>query len=434
MQLSILAGPGRVVSRDFLALRAGRSSPGEPGGISCTLRGKATLGLVGGSITMSPQLPLPALLGGEPVRPEGPPDWPGADESIALALSRAVTEGSWGKYDGGHVRRLEARLAEMFGVRSALVCSSGTFAVELALRALLVGPGSEVVLSAYDYSGNYLSALVLGATPVLVDVDAHNWNMDPARLAEALTPGTKAVIVSHLHGGLAPMREIRALTDARGVPVVEDAAQAPGATVQGRPAGGWGAVGILSFGGSKLLTAGRGGAILTSDPHVYQRARVHQFRGNTLSPLSELQAVALLPQLDALPARHARRLANASVLRERLREAPGLHLFENRAAEGEPAYYKLGLQLDAAAFGLSRERFVASVRAEGIALDEGFRALHVGRSPGRFRQAGPLPEAERAHACCVVLHHPVLLGAPAGVEQVGRAIEKVWAYRQELAC
>jgi dTDP-4-amino-4,6-dideoxygalactose transaminase len=383
---------------------------------------------------MGTQQPRPALLGGEPVRPLGPPDWPGADEQVASALNTAVADGSWGKYDGGHVRHLEEQLAQAFGVRSALACSSGTFAVELALRALVVGPGSEVVLSAYDYSGNYLCVLALGATPVLVDVDAHNWNMDPARLAGALTPGTKAVIVSHLHGGLAPMREIRSLTDARGVPVVEDAAQAPGATVQGRPAGAWGAVGVLSFGGSKLLTAGRGGAILTSDPHVQQRARVHQFRGNTLAPLSELQAVALLPQLDALPAKHARRLAGVALLRERLREVPGLQFFENLATEGEPAYYKVGFQFDAAAFGLSRERFVAAARAEGVALDEGFRALHVGRSPGRFRQAGPLPEAERAHAGCVVLHHPVLLGAPADVEQVPRAIDKVWAYRKELAC
>jgi perosamine synthetase len=377
--------------------------------------------------------PLPALLGGEPIRPEGPPDWPGADDSVSLALRRAVADGSWGKYDGGHVRYLEKRLAMMFEVRSVLACCSGTFAVELALRALQVGPGAEVVLSAYDYPGNYLSILAVGATPVLIDVDPRNWNFAAEHLPAAITPATKAVIVSHLHGGLAPMREILAVAEAHGLPIIEDAAQAPGATVQGRPAGAWGAVGVLSFGGSKLLSAGRGGALLTGRPDAYQRARVKQFRGNTLGPLSELQAVVLQPQLDLLRSRHAKRLRNVSYLRERLRNVPGLCPFENRGVEGEPAYYKLGFQFDAEAFGLSRERFVQALRAEGIAMDEGFRALHVGRSPERFRQAGPLTEATRAHAGSVVLHHPILLGTEADMDQIARAVEKVWAYRTELA-
>ena len=101
-------------------------------------------------------------------------------------------------------------------------------------------------------------------------------------------------------------------------------------------------------------------------------------------------------------------------------------------AEGEAGYYKLGFQYDATAFGLSRERFLEAVRAEGVALDKGFNALHVGRSPDRFRPAGPLLEAERAHAGTVVLHHPILLGTEADVEEVARAVEKVWAFREEL--
>jgi perosamine synthetase len=372
--------------------------------------------------------PLPALLGGEPIRPEGPPDWPGADEDVSRALRSAVADGSWGKYDGGHVRHLEKRLAKMFEVRSVLACCSGTFAVELALRALQVGPGAEVVLSAYDYPGNYLSVLA-----VLIDVDPHNWNFAVEHLPAAITPLTKAVIVSHLHGGLAPMRDVLAVTEARSVPVIEDAAQAPGATVQGRPAGVWGAVGVLSFGGSKLLSAGRGGAVLTSRPDAYQRARVRQFRGNTVGPLSELQAVVLQPQLDNMRTRHAKRLANVAFLHRRLCNVPGLRLFENRATEGEPAYYKVGFQFDAERFGLSRERVVQALRAEGIAMDEGFRALHIGRSPERFRRVGPLPEAERAHAGAVILHHPILLGSEDDVDQVARAVEKVWAFRNELA-
>src|SRR5579872_4002462 len=260
---------------------------------------------------------LPALLGGQPVRPQGPPDWPPADDAVREALQAAWRDGSWGKYHGGHVRRLEERLAALHGVEHALTCGSGTFAVELALRALKVGPGDEVVLAAYDYPGNFLAVHAVGATPVLVDPDPDNWTLGAGRLAEAFGPATRAVIASHLHGGIVPMREVTELSAARGVRVVEDAAQAAGATVQGRPAGAWGDVGVLSFGGSKLLTAGRGGAVLTRHADVHQRARLQLHRGNAVCPLSELQAAVLLPQLDAQPARHSRRLRAARLLAER---------------------------------------------------------------------------------------------------------------------
>src|SRR5947209_4022232 len=131
---------------------------------------------------------LPALLGGRPVRPQGPPDWPPADEAVREALLAAWRDGSWGKYHGGQVRRLEERLATEHGVGYALTCGSGTFAVELALRALKVGPGDEVVLAAYDYPGNFLAVHAVGATPVLADVDPDNFNLAPEALAEALGP------------------------------------------------------------------------------------------------------------------------------------------------------------------------------------------------------------------------------------------------------
>jgi dTDP-4-amino-4,6-dideoxygalactose transaminase len=375
----------------------------------------------------------PAILGGEPVRPQGPPPWPVADETILEALTAAHRDGSWGRYHGGHVERLEERLAALFGVRHVLTCGSGTFAVELALRALKVGPGDEVAMAAYDYGGNFLSIHAIGARPVLVEVAADNWNLDLERLAEAFGPATRALVVSHLHGGLVPMGEVLELARRHGVAVVEDAAQAPGARVQRRPAGTWGDVGVLSFGGSKLLTAGRGGALLTNDAAVAQRARLGLQRGNHVCPLSELQAAVLLPQLDRLAQRNAQRRRAVGLLSQHLCGIPGLRLFVNGdRPDSEPVYYKVGLQFDAERFGLSRERFLAAVRAEGIALDEGFRALHVGRSPSRWRAATPLLQAEQAHQGAVVLHHPVLLGTDGDVEQVAVAIAKIHAHAGRL--
>jgi dTDP-4-amino-4,6-dideoxygalactose transaminase len=376
---------------------------------------------------------LPALLGGEPIRPGGPPDWPPPDEAVRAALERAWRDGSWGRYTSGHVQQLEERLAAGVGVPHALTCASGTLAVELALRALRVGNGDQVVLAGYDYGGNFLCVHAVGAVPVLVDVEPGGAALDPGQVAEALGPATRAVIASHLHGGLADMAALTSACAARGVALVEDAAQVPGATVQGRPAGGWGDVSVFSFGGSKLLTAGRGGALVTRRADLLQRARLALNRGtNIVAPLSELQAIALLPQLDRLAERHARRAAAVTRLEEGLAGLPGLRLFQS-AARGAPAYYKVGMWLDEAAFGLGRDRLVQAARAEGIALDEGFRALHAGRSPSRWRAAGPLLQSERTGREVLVLHHPVLLCTDEEIDQVARALRRIHAHAAALA-
>ncbi len=377
---------------------------------------------------------LPALLGGAPVRPGGPPKWPLADDDVRAALKRVYGDGSWGVYHGPNCKALEERLRQQFQVEHILLCGSGTYAVELGLRALKIGPGDEVILADYDFPGNFLTIHAVGAVPVLVDVDPGNWNLSLASFENAIGPATKAVLVSHLHGGLVPMRALTMLAKNRGLAVLEDAAQCPGAMIQGRCAGTWGDAGIISFGGSKLLSAGRGGALLTPHDEVAQRARTLQLRGNLVCPLSELQAAVVVPQLEKLAERRRRRAENVRRLLNLLIDVPGLLGFANPQDVGEPDYYKAGFQYDAAAFGLPRARFLDALQAEGIALSEGFAAAHVGRSPRRFRQGGGLHEAERAHNGCIVLHHPVLLGSPEDIADVAQAVHKIHQCREALAC
>jgi perosamine synthetase len=370
---------------------------------------------------------LPALLGGRRVRPEGPPDWPPADPDVLEALRAAHADGSWGKYLGPHVPRLEGLLAGFHGVPHVATCSSGTLAVEVALRAVGVGPGDEVILGAYDFESSFLTVHHLGARPVLVDVSATNACVDPANLEAALTPATKAILVSHLHGGVVSMSSVVEIARRHRVAVVEDAAQASGATAEGRPAGTWGHVGVLSFGGSKLLTAGRGGAVLTRDAALHQRVRLVLSRGiQQWAALSEFQAAVLVPQVEKLPHMTDRRLQSARRLVELVADVPGLRPFGPVPPDSRPAYYKLGFFLDRAAFGLDRDRFVKALRAEGTAFDPGFRALHVGRAAGRYRAAGPLTNAENAGETVVALHHPVLGLGPAEVEQIAAAIRKTY--------
>lgn len=377
---------------------------------------------------------LPALLGGPAIRPGGPPAWPRSTPAVEAALESAFASGAWGHYRGPNVPAFELDLLRFHGVPEVLTCASGTLAVEAALRALSVGPGDEVILAAYEFESTFLTLHAIGAKPVLIDVHAQNWNLDPAKIEAAITPATKAIICSHLHGGIVPIREIMEIAAKHNLRVVEDAAQATGATVQGKPAGTWGDVGTLSFGGSKLLSAGRGGAILTGG-RFHHHAKLWLARGiQQWAALSELQAAVLRPQLAELPAANAHRAVNVARILAGIaeKEVQGLVPFVNSVPASTPAFYKVGFQFDEAAFGLPRDLFVRALRAEGIAFDEGFRALHVNRSPSRFVVAGDLHEATRAHHGCVILHHPILLGTPEDADQVANAIAKTYRNRDRL--
>lgn len=369
---------------------------------------------------------MPAILGGTPVRPQGPPPWPPDDAALRAVLAQLAEDGSWGRYHGPHCPALMERMSALYSDAAVILCSSGTAAVELALRGLKVGDGDEVVMAAYDFKSNFTNVLTVGATPALVDLRLDDWQIDAERLADAIGPRTAAILVAHLHGGLVDMPGVRAIADECGLPVIEDACQAHGATVCGRPAGTWGDVGVFSFGGSKLLTCGRGGALITRRDDVVQRLRLYTQRGNEAYPLSEMQAAVLLPQWEQLAENTQRRAENAAYLADSLGDTRGLRMLRSLLAASQPAFYKIGFQYDPAAFaGLPRDRFCEALRAEGIAADPGFRGLHLIHARSRFRAAGELPQATDADARCVTLHHPVLLGDQRDMEQIAVAVDKI---------
>ncbi|MEE3373020.1 MAG: aminotransferase class V-fold PLP-dependent enzyme [Planctomycetota bacterium] len=363
--------------------------------------------------------------GGKPVFPEGPPSWPLMDPEVREALLAAYADGSWGSYHGRHTERLIEQLAERHHLENVWLCASGTVAVEVALRGLGIGDGDEVVLAAYDFPGNFRAIEAVGARPVLVDINCETWCLDAEAVEPALESQTRAILVSHLHGGMAAMSDLRELADRHGMAIVEDACQSPGARVDGRVAGTWGDVGVLSFGGSKLLTAGRGGAILTNRQDVYQRAKIFCERGNDAFPLSELQASVLLPQLEKLPNRNRVRANN---VRRLLAQCEGLELLQPLSVpdSGEQAsYYKLAWKvLQRAGAPCTREEFLAAMQAEGVAIDAGFRGFGK-RSARRCRRVGDLLNSKLAAEDTVLLHHPVLLQPVAVIDQLVQAIGKV---------
>ncbi len=362
-----------------------------------------------------------AIHGGPQAFAEGPFQWPLRDDRVFAALEAAWLDGGWGLYEGPHSQAFSDALRKFHDLPFVSLCCSGTLAVELALRGAGVTAGDEVVLAGYDYPGNFRCIEAVGAVPVLADIGSGGWCLAADRLESALSHRPRAIILSHLHGSLADAEAICQLAVSRGVAVIEDACQVPGAIVQHRPAGCWGVASVLSFGGSKLLTAGRGGAVLTADERVHQRIKVFSERGNQAFPLSELQAAVLLPQLTQLPDRNRTRRENAQYLVDALRDIPQLRPVSTIAGN-EPVHYKLGWLLDSER--IAREDLIVALRAEGVPIDAGFPGF-IRRGSRRCRRAGDLPNSELASARTLLLHHPVLLSNRDTLDRLAQAIRKV---------
>ncbi|MEO8509652.1 MAG: DegT/DnrJ/EryC1/StrS family aminotransferase [Chloroflexota bacterium] len=221
---------------------------------------------------------------------------------------------------GAKVKEFEERFATFVGAPYAVATSSGTTALHLALLGLGVGPGDEVITVSFTFTATVSPILHVGARPVFVDVDAATFTMDPAGVEAAITPRTRAIIPVSLYGHPAPMPEITAIAERHGIPVIEDACQAHGATLDGRSSGGWG-IGVFSFYPTKNMTTGEGGIITTNDEGLAERTRLlrehgmrERYRPDILGynfRMTDVHASIGLPQLDKLPAANARRQAIA---------------------------------------------------------------------------------------------------------------------------
>lgn len=227
------------------------------------------------------------------------------DAGIARVLAH-------GKYIlGPEVAELEEKLAAYTGAKHCIGVANGTDALQIALMALEVGPGDEVITPGFTYIATAEAAAVLGAAPVYVDIDPRTYNLDPALLEAAITPRTKAIIPVSLYGQCADYDAINSIAARHGIPVIEDAAQSFGATYKGRKSCNLTTIATTSFFPSKPLGAyGDGGAILTSDDGLAkvmrqiarhgQEKRYHHVRVGVNSRLDTLQAAILLPKLDIL--------------------------------------------------------------------------------------------------------------------------------------
>ena len=372
------------------------------------------------------QLPL-AIQGGAPTFPTGPPKWPVVDDAIRQSIDGALESGQWGSYEGELTAQLHRSLQTEFQLNSSLLCSSGTISVELALRGVGVKAGDEVIVSAYDFPGNFRSIEAVGAIPVLVDVVGNGWVMDHEKVAAAISEKTSALIVSHLHGQSAEVDAIAKIVRPRGIKIVEDVCQSPGGRHRGQMLGLHGDVATFSFGGSKLLTAGRGGAILSNDESTIQRAKIFAHRGNDAFPLSQIQAAVLLPQLKKLRVRNRRRNQSAFKVADAVNRLSELSSITRSASEDSiGGFYKLPILLKESS-SIDRASFLSAIQAEGVAMDIGFRGF-AKRSMRRCRRTGSVNNAVMAAENTMLLHHPILLSDEDDVEKLISAIERCHKY------
>lgn len=259
--------------------------------------------------------------------------WQHAQVAAEVAAGFDEVLGSGAYVGGAHVAAFEQEYARFVGVAGCVGVGNGTDAIELALRALDVGQGDEVLLPANTFVATAEAVVRAGAVPVLVDVDPDHLLIDPDAVAAAVTGATRAVLPVHLYGQTAPVERLEPLLAAHGLLLVEDAAQSQGATRHGRSAGSFGAAAATSFYPGKNLGAyGDAGAVLTDDPEVAHRVRLLSNHGSEIkyrhdelgfnSRLDALQAVVLRAKLARLPAWNAHRRAAADTYDLLLQDVP----------------------------------------------------------------------------------------------------------------
>jgi dTDP-4-amino-4,6-dideoxygalactose transaminase len=330
--------------------------------------------------------------GGEPTRREPFPSWPVWDEREERELVEVLRSGIWGSFNqaDSKVQQFENEFARSHSARYGRCVTNGSAALEVALRAVGIEYGDEVIVPPYTFVATANACLVVGAFPLFADINPETYNIDPAEIEKAITAKTKAIIPVHIGGCPADMDSILAIAERHSLWVIEDACQAHAASWDGRRVGSMGDLGCFSFQSSKNINAGEGGIILTSDEQLAERCwsirsygRIqgrgwyqHEILGDNYR-MTEWQAAILLAQLTRLEELAQRREENALYLSEGLDQIEGVEPQRRDRKVTEHAYHLFILRYGAEAFGgLPREVFLSALRAEGIPCAAGYTPLY----------------------------------------------------------
>lgn len=379
--------------------------------------------------------------------------WPCFSTEEADAVSRVLLSNKVNYWSGRQCREFEAEFADFAGTRHAIALANGTVALELALRALGVGPEDEVVVTPRSFIASASSVVTVGGTPVFADVDEDSQNLTAETIRAVITPRTKAIICVHLAGWPCEMDEIMALADKHGLFVIEDCAQAHGATYRGRSVGSIGHVGAWSFCQDKIITTGgEGGMVTTNDADLWSRMWAYKDHGKSWEAVSqrehapgfrwlhesfgtnwrmtEMQAAIGRIQLEKLPEWHRKRRQNAARLGDACNEIGALRV-PSPPAHLEHAYYRFYafLRPDLPSAAKGRDEIVNAICRQGVPCIHG-SCSEVYREKAFTRFGlGPehrLPVAQQlGETSLAFLVHPTLKDSE--IDQMCRGIRDAFA-------
>jgi dTDP-4-amino-4,6-dideoxygalactose transaminase len=407
-----------------------------------------------------------AITGGKPVRRKPFSPWPLYSASEQRAILKVLHSRNWGGFPFPNL--IAARFAQKFardhGAKYGLAVSNGTIAIEIALKAVGIRPGDEVIVPAYTWEGTVGPVLLLNAIPVFVDVDPGTYCLDANLIEAAITPRTRAILPVHLAMSFADMDAIMRIAKKRNLAVIEDCAHAHGGRWRKKGAGATGDVGCFSFQSSKLMTSGEGGGIITSRLDVFERAQSYVNCGRATATdryrhrlvgfnfrITEFQAAILEAQLERLPRQAKVRRANMDRFEKRLRGTAGLSFLRRDPRNTRIAAYQYVFKYDAGHFGIPRSAFLGALEMEGIPCDGLFYepvyrsdlfpvdptewpALSWARSqPLDLRTKYHCPVSERAaYEESIWLPHHLFLGSSKDADDIAEAVLKVCVNIREL--
>lgn len=396
---------------------------------------------------MESMMAVLAINGGDPIRTKGYPSWPQLDPADIEAFESIYHSRRWG-VGGSKVPEFAKQFAEFQGASYGVCVNSGTSALYIALKAAGVGPGDEVITTAYTFQATIVAILMTHAVPVFVDTAPDSFLLDVIKVEDAISEQTKVILPVHIAGYPADLDAVVEIAEKHNLKIVEDCAQAHGAEWRGQGVGSWGDFGCFSFQTSKNLCAGEGGIILTNDRELYERTwsihncgrtppdaefgNIEPFGGNFR--MTEWQAAILLSRLTRLEAETNYRHMNMRWLDGWFGEIPGIKVapLDPRATRGGSHGYKA--ILDSEEFGnISRDTFIKAMRAEGIPLGywyttpmyrASFLTSNLFGSDNDFSEVH-CPETEKICQTGLALSQNVLMGNEEDMEDIIKAAAKI---------
>jgi perosamine synthetase len=318
-------------------------------------------------------------------------------------------ESTWISSTGSYIARFESAFADFCGVKHAVSCSNGTAALHLALMALGIGPGDEVIVPTLTFVATANAVTYCKARPVFVDAEPETWNIDPSLIEAKITPRTKGIIVVHLFGHPVDMDAVLSVARRHRLFVLEDAAQAHGADYKGKKVGSLGDVATFSFFGNKIITTGEGGMVVTNDDAI--ASKVNLLKNHGMDPnrrywhpvvgynyrMTNVAAAIGLAQVEKFDWQLARRLEVVDWYREHLRSVPGL-VWQMEKEWAKHVWWMFSVVFDDD-FSADRDEVMKNLYKQGIETRPFVHPLHT-LPPYRESCEGDIfPVAERIARC-----------------------------------